>query len=141
VNYFAKFAFIQKQYEPKSQRKPKQMKKEITNEIKEIVDALITEVNTKECATIFAMSQAIIKHNRFIAYVTEHPDIYVEIERNENGEILELLSNINFKQLVEKRVRWNLRNRKDENGFPVFYSFTKNVKTGKLRHLPVVNEI
>ncbi len=117
------------------------MKKEMTNEIKEIVDTLITEVNTKECATIFAMSQAIIKHNRFIAYVTKHPDIYVEVTRNEYGEIIQLLSNINFKQLVEKRVRWNLRNLKDENGFPIFYSFSISPKTKKLRHLPVVKEV
>jgi hypothetical protein len=119
----------------------KQMKKEMTNEINKIVDTLITVVNTKECATIFGMSQAIIKHYRFIAYVTEHSDIYVEVTRNENGEIIELSSNINFKQLVEKRVRWNLRNRKDENGFPIFYCFTKNVKTKELKHLPIVKEI
>lgn len=112
------------------------MKKEMTNKINEIVDTLITEVNTKECADVFGMSQAIIKHNLFIEYVSEHPDIYAEIKRNENGEIIELLSNINFKQLVEKRVRWNLRNRKDENGFPIFHGFTENAKTGEIKYCP-----
>ncbi len=109
------------------------MKKEMTNNINEIVDTLITEVNTKDCATVFGMSQAIIKHNLFIEYVAEHPDIYVEIERNENGEIIQLLSYINFKQIVEKRVRWNLRNLKDANGFPIFHSFIKNVKNGEIK--------
>lgn len=109
------------------------MKKEMTNKINETVDSLIMEVNTKDCATVFGMSQAIIRHNLFIGYVAEHPDIYVEIERNENGEIIQLLSKINFKQIVEKRVRWNLRNLKDENGFPIFHAFTKNLKTGEIK--------
>jgi hypothetical protein len=115
------------------------MKKEMTNEIKEIVDTLITEVNTKECATIFGMSQAIIKHNRFIDYITGNPDIYVEITRNEAGEIIDLASYINFKEIVERRVRWNMRNLKDENSFPIFYGFAVNTKANKSRYIPPTN--
>ncbi len=117
----------------------KETKNQIKKEINAIVDSLAVEVNTKECATIFGMSQAIIKHNRFIDYITENPDIYVEITRNEDGEIIDLVSYINFKDIVEKRVRWNMRNLKNEDGFQAFHCFAVNSKTNKSRYIPPTN--
>ncbi len=111
-------------------------KKQNVENINKIVDSLIREVNKRECATTFAMGQAILTHDRFIAYLTENPDIEATITRNENGQIVDLCSFFDFKTIVEKRLRWNFRNLKDERGFHVFHQFSVNRETGKTRYIP-----
>lgn len=106
------------------------MKKTIKAEIYQIVDSLILEVNAAGCATEQAMIGGIVKHPKFLDYATSTPDMILNIERNEDGEIQRVESYYDLGKIIGTRVRWNLKNLRNELDMPVFY--TVNRRTGKL---------
>jgi hypothetical protein len=114
----------------------KMTKKQNVENINKIVDSLIREVNTRDCATVSAMRFAIATHPKFLDYIINTPEVEAKVERDANGEIVEIITPDNLAKLIKNRLHWNFRNLKDENGFRVFHQFSVNRETGKTRYIP-----
>ncbi len=112
------------------------MNNKIKTEIHNIVDALICEVNTRDCLTAPAMTIAIVKHPKFLDYAAATPELEMKIKYNDSGETEEMFFAFDLGRLIKNRLHWNFRNLKDENGSQVFYHFEKNSRTGKSRYIP-----
>ncbi len=105
-------------------------------EISRIVDSLIRECNTSECNTVGKMSFAIATHPTFLEFLDATPEMITKIERDETGKITDVAMRIDQTKIFENRIRWCLRNLKDERGFPAFYAFKVNRKTGESTLIP-----
>jgi hypothetical protein len=112
------------------------MNNKIKTEINNIVDALICEVNTRDCLTVPAMTVAIVKHRKFLDYAAVTPELEMKIKYNDSGEMEEVFFAFDLGRLIKNRLHWIFRNLKDENGFRVFHQFEKNPRTGKSRYIP-----
>lgn len=105
-------------------------------EIHCIIDALLLEVNTRECATVPQLRFAIAHHPKFLDYVINTPEVEAKVERDANGEIVEIITPDDLAKIIKNRILWNVRNLKDELGFRVFHTFATNRETGKTRYIP-----
>jgi hypothetical protein len=112
------------------------MNNKIKTEIHNIVDALICEVNTRDCLTVPALTMAIATHPNFLGYAAATPELELKIDRGDDGEIREVFSVFDLGKIIKNRIHWNFRNLKDELGFRVFHTFNTNRKTGKTRYIP-----
>ncbi len=111
-------------------------KTKIKTEIHCIVDALLLEVNTRECATVPELRFAIATHPKFLDYITNTPELEAKVERDGRGKIVEITTPDDLAKIIKNRILWNFRNLKDELGFRVFHTFATNRKTGKTRYIP-----
>ncbi len=112
------------------------IKTKIKTEIHCIIDALLLEVNSHDCATVHQLRFAIAHHPKFLDYVINTPEVEAKVERDANGEIVEIITPDDLAKIIKNRILWNFRNLKDELGFRVFHTFDINRKTGKTRYTP-----
>lgn len=112
------------------------MKNKTKVEIHRIVDSLVREVNTRDCATVSAMTSAIAGHPKFLDYATATPELELKIGRGADGEIREIFSPFDLGKIIKNRILWNFRNLKDKLGFRIFHTFKTNQRTGKVSYIP-----
>jgi hypothetical protein len=111
-------------------------KNTIKTEIHGIIDALLLEVNTRECATVPELRFAIATHPKFLNYITNTPELEAKVERDGRGKIVEITTPDNLAKIIKNRILWNFRNLKDERGIHVFHCFQENRQTGNIRYIP-----